>query len=228
MKKTILIVLVVFISGIFVSGASYAGDKDFNGIIVYNITYEGTELDAQAQAMMPKTMKVKIKGEMSRTEISMGMGSTNVIFNGETRTSVTLMDMMGQKLAMKMTETELEEELKEGPKVEVEHSDETKEIAGYVCKKSVLKVHDKNSDKITEHVIYYTEELGKGYTNMNNPYFQSINGVMLEYSMKENNINMQFSAVSVEKKKISDDEFIIPEDYKVMSMSEFKNMFGGY
>jgi hypothetical protein len=63
---------------------------------------------------------------------------------------------------------------------------------------------------------------------MNNPFFQSIEGVMLEYSMKENNINMQFSAVSVEKKKISDDEFEIPEGYKVMTKSEFQNMFGGY
>lgn len=228
MKKSLIILMVLSISGILSIRTSLAGDNDFNGIIVYNITYSGSKVTPQMESMMPKTVKIKIKGEKSRTEMNMGMGSTNVIFDGATQTSITLMDMMGQKLAMKMTAVELEEELKDAPEVEVENTSETKEIAGYTCKKAIVKVHEKNSDKVTEQIVYYTDKLGPGYSNMDNPLFKSIDGVMLEYSMEDKGISMQFTAISVEKKKIADSEFEIPEDYKVVTKSEFQNMFGGY
>ena len=225
---------VLFITGVLVvslminSAMAQSGDKDFSGIIVYNITYSDDDMDPQMMAMMPKTMKMKIKGEKSRTEISLGMGTTIAVFNGEDKSGFTLMDMMGQKYAMTMTADELEKEIEEGPEEEVIVTDETKEIAGYKCKKAVVKLNDKDLKDDMEMIVYFTEELGSGMLNYNNPMFKDVAGVMMEYTIKENNMNMTFTAISVTKKKIPDDEFEIPEGYNIMTKSEFQSMFGGH
>ncbi|MEZ5196055.1 MAG: DUF4412 domain-containing protein [Bacteroidales bacterium] len=150
--------------------------------------------------MMPKTAKFMIKGEKSLMEISMGMGSTKVIYDGETKTGVTLMDMMGQKFAMTMTPEDIEKEIEETPDVDVNVTGETKEIAGYSCKKAIVKFKDDGSDKEVEVVVYFTDELGSGIHNLSNPFFKDIDGVMLEYTMKEEQMDMTFSAISVDKK----------------------------
>ncbi len=228
MKRTLYTVIFLVVCLVIYSGQAKAGDKDFNGIIVYNISYGENEMEPQMMAMMPKTMKIKIKGESSRTEISMGMGRTIVVFNGEDKTGFTLMDIMGQKYAMSMTAGELEKEIEDGPDVDIEVTDETKEIAGYKCKKAVVKLKDKGADDDVDLIVFFTDELGSGMLNYNNPMFKDIEGVMLEYSMKENDMDMTFTAISVTKKKVPDDEFVIPEGYNVMTMSEFENMFGGH
>ncbi len=227
MKRTINIILSLVICLVIYSGQAQAGGKDFNGVIVYNISYGETDMDPQMAAMMPKTMKMKIKGESSRTEISMGMGSTIVVFNGETKSGFTLMDIMGQKYAMEMTAEELEQDIEKEPDMDVEVTGETKEIAGYKCKKAIVKSNESGAEDM-EMVVYFTDELGTGMLNYNNPVFKDVQGVMMEYSLKENDINMTFTAISVTKQKVSDDEFEIPEGYNVMTMSDFENMFGGH
>ncbi|MCD4729092.1 MAG: DUF4412 domain-containing protein [Bacteroidales bacterium] len=228
MKKILNTILFLVICLVIYSGQAKAGGEDFYGIIVYNISYGESEMEPQMMAMMPKTMKMKIKGEKSRTEISMGMGSTIVVFNGEDKTGFILMDIMGQKYAMSMTADELEEEIEDGADVDIEVTDETKEIAGYNCKKAIVKLKDKGADDGAKLIVYFTDELGSGMLNYNNSMFKDIEGVMLEYSMKENDMDMTFTAISVTKKKVSDDEFVIPEGYNIMTMSEFENMFGGH
>ena len=227
MKKRLSTFILLVVCLVIYSGETKAGGDEFNGIIVYNISFGDMDMDPQMAAMMPKTMKMKIKGESSRTEISMGMGSTIVVFNGETKSGFTLMDIMGQKYAMEMTAEELEKDIEETPDMDVEVTGETKEIAGYMCKKAIVKSNESGAEDL-EMTVYFTDELGSGMLNYNNPVFKDVQGVMMEYTMKENDMDMTFSAISVTKKKIGDDEFEIPEGYNVMSMSDFENMFGGH
>ncbi len=117
--------------------------------------------------------------------------------------------------------------MKKEPDVDVEVTGETKEIAGYECKKALVRSKESGAEDM-EMVVYFTDELGSGMLNYNNPMFKDVQGVMMEYSMKENNMNMTFTAISVTKEKIKDEEFVIPEGYNVMSMSDFENMFGGH
>ncbi len=217
--------LLFFLISVFVfAGYGKAEAKDFTGVIIYSITYEGDDIDPQTAAMMPKTMKIFIKGNKSRMEMNTGMGNTVVIFDADKKDAVTLMDIMGQKFAMTMTAEEIESQVAEAPDVNVEVTDETKEIAGYTCKKAIVKEKGENG---SEHIVYFTDELGSGVLNYNNPVYKDIDGVMLEYSSSQESMTMKFSAIKVEKKKVSDKDFEIPEGYKVMTMDEFKNMFGG-
>lgn len=227
MKRTINAILVLAVCLFVFTATAKSQDNDFNGLIVYNISFGGADIDPQMAAMMPKTMKMKIKGEKSRMEMSMGMGSTIVVFNGEDKSGFTLMDIMGQKYAMNMTTEELEKDIEKEPDVDVEVTGETKEIAGYECKKALVRSKESGAEDL-EMVVYFTDELGSGMLNYNNPMFKDVQGVMMEYSMKENNMNMTFTAISVTKEKIKDEEFVIPEGYNVMSMSDFENMFGGH
>ena len=222
MKKLIKTSVLLLITALIITGQAFAGGKDFNGIIVYNITYDDDTMDPQMMAMMPKTMKMKIKGESSRTEINMGMGTATVVFNGEDKSGFTLMDLMGQKFAIKMTADEIDSEIKKLPEMNVEITNETKEIAGYTCKKAILTIEGE------EHNVFFTEELGDGKINLSNPIFKDIKGVMLEYSFEEEGIYQKLSAVSVEKKKVADSEFEMPEGYQVVTQSELEGMFGGH
>lgn len=227
MKKTTLIITATLLFLIAFAGQSFAGGKEFNGTIVYNITYPDSKMDAQTLAMMPKTMKMKIKGNMSRTEMSMGMGTTIIIFDSEVKTGVMLLDFMGQKFAMKMTAADFEEEIKDLPEPTVVTTDETKEIAGYACKKAIVKVKEKGSETESEMIVYYTEDIAAAKNNELNPLYKNIPGTMLEFSKVENGLNMLLSAVSVEKEKIADSEFVTPEGFKEVTKDELKGMFGG-
>ncbi len=225
--KKLSTTLIILISAIVLSTNAFAGGDGFSGVVVYNITYPEGELDPQMASMMPKTMKMKIKGDKSRTEISMGMGSTIAIFDGEANTGVTLMDIMGQKFAMKLSSDDITKELEEQGDVDINVTSETKEIAGYTCVKAIVTVTD--GKEKTEMVVYFTKELGNGGFNYNNnPAFKDIEGVMLEYTLKEEKISMTMTAISVDKKKVADSEFEIPEGYNEITEDDLKNMFGGY
>lgn len=226
MIKVFKITLFVVVTSIFCSGYSFASGDEFSGIIIYNVTYPETGIDAEFLAIMPKTMKMMVKGEKSRTEISLSMGTTTVIFDGEKKSGATLMQVMGQKFALTITEEDIQKEIEEGPDIDVEITGEIKEIAGYKCQKAIVRVADEGSSDKTEIIVFFTDELGTGMLNYNNPFYKDISGVMLEYAVIEEEIEMKFSAISVEKKKISDDEFIIPKDYQVLSQSEMENMMG--
>lgn len=219
MKSLVKIFLLAIIP--FVLG-SFTPAKDFTGVVVYNITYDMEDMDPQMASFLPKTMKLTVKSPMSRSEVIMGMGSTISIFNSETRTGLTLMDMMGQKIAIKVTEDDVKEEMDKGGEVEVIETDETKEILGYTCKKSIIKGEGLGDGLI----VYFTDELSTGLENSDNPFFKDIKGLMLEFSMNQNEMNMHFTAVNVDKKKVDDSEFDVPEGYEELTKEEMQSRFG--
>jgi len=223
MKKSIILFVVLITLGF----GQDVFSKDFSGVIIYNITYDDANMDPQMAAMMPKTLKMMIKDGKVRTEMSTGMGKNINIFDSETMTGSALLDVMGQKFAIEMAADEINKEMEDAPDVKIEKFDDTKEIAGYTCKKAVVKVLKESGETEHELEVYYTDELGSGGINMDNPMFKDIDGVMLEYSIKNEDMDMKFTAISVDQKKVSDSEFEIPEDYKKVTQEELQQMFGG-
>jgi GLPGLI family protein len=155
--------------------------------------------------------------------MSMSMGKTVTISDGDAKTSITLLDMMGQKIAIQSTPEDIQSEMDKGPKTNVNITGETKDILGYTCKKAVITFEGEE----TEIIVYFTEELGTKELNFDNPQFKDINGVMLEFEMPNEQFSMKFNAVSVEKKNIEDTEFAIPEGYQIKTKEEMQGMFGG-
>jgi GLPGLI family protein len=221
MKKNLT--LSWLLAAVFVISAFQASAKEFKGVITYKITIEGSGVTDEMKTMMPKTMVMSIKGNKSRNEMSMSMGKTVTISDGDAKTSITLLDMMGQKIAIQSTPEDIQSEMDKGPKTNVNITGETKDILGYTCKKAVITFEGEE----TEIIVYFTEELGTKELNFDNPQFKDINGVMLEFEMPNEQFSMKFNAVSVEKKNIEDTEFAIPEGYQIKTKEEMQGMFGG-
>lgn len=224
MKKNLLTALmIVFVFSLLTLNTDA---KEFKGVITYKVSYPGAELNPQMKAMLPKVMTYIISGNMARTEIELGgMGKQIEIINGNDHTTIQLFDMMGQKFYIKKSREEIEAEIEKDEKAEVQLVDETKEIAGYECKKAIITVEV--DGKKNSFNIYYSPELGSKDLNFDNNLFNQIDGVLMEFEFLEGNMSMKMEAISVKKKKIKSSAFEIPEGFKETSEDELRNNFGG-
>jgi GLPGLI family protein len=203
--------------------------QSFEGKIVFEISLIGMN-DPQMQAMMPKETVAYFKKNKSRMEMNMMMGMKNVtISDGDTKSAVTLMDMMGQKYAITNDGNPVSPEQKkmmEDTKVEV--TKETKKIAGYTCSKAIITVPAGGKLKeATSMEIWFTKDLSLNKEFVAGP-MGKIDGSALEFSIKQNGLDMKFSARDVLKQPVSDDLFLIPSGYKKMTQEELMKTLGGF
>ncbi len=184
-----------------------AAQKTMNeGKLVFEISYPNSDIPDQQMAMM-----------------SMGMGMTTVVISdNKAKVATTLMDVMGNKIATKSTEADIEKQNAEQGDFKVQVTDETKTIAGYTCKKAVVT----DSDGETSD-IYFCEDIKLEGGNWSQKQFKDINGFPLMYSFKQRGINMQMTATKISAEKVDDSKFTIPSDYKEMTQEEMRKMFGG-
>jgi len=204
---------------VFTHSSLTAQQKIDEGKVVYEITYPDMELDPQMAAMMPTESVVYFKGNMSRSEITMGMGiSSTTIVNSKTNEVTSLNDMMGNKTATIIDTDDQKKEKDDDYKVELVN--ETKEISGYKCKKAILK---NTSGSLIE--LFYTENISA--SSQFSSQWKSLKGFPLEYVIDVSGMNMKMTAKSITSEKVSDELFKIPPDYKLMSQEEFKKLLGG-
>lgn len=216
-KLSALLLLVTVFS---VSSFAQKG-KPFKGIITYSISYEGEDLDPTQKAQMPSEMKLYIKDGLMKQESISGMGKQSAISDFATKTQTILIDMMGQKLAIKTTAEETEKALSEAPKVTFEAATETKDVAGYKCKK--MEITDDKENTVS---FYYTEDLGVDNPNWATPYSE-IKGLLMEYSAVQADLTITYKATLVETGKVKNSDFIIPPGFKELTSEEAKAMFSG-
>ncbi|MCX6306939.1 MAG: DUF4412 domain-containing protein [Bacteroidetes bacterium] len=224
MRKAILTVSLLMFA-ILCNSVNLTAGKPFEGVITYKITYPDSKFSESQLAMFPKVLTVSVKGTKSRTDLSMSGMNTIEITDYTDKTSVSLLNMMGQKYAIKQTSAEIEAKNTEIGKTTVEKLEETKVIAGYTCKKVVVSVNDDGVKSTYE--AWYTSELGSQQANFNNPLYKDIDGALLEFLMKNQEVSMKFTATSVEKKSLPAKDFEIPSDYTLTTQDELKSKFGG-
>ena len=225
MKKTAALFFLIFIIGLITPILATAGGGKFEGVIHYTISIPNSTLPEEQIAMFPKASTLSIKGTNTCNESSSAMGNVVEITNYEKKFTVTLLDMMGKKIAIKKTLDEITKDNGKGPKPTVQVTNETKEIAGYKCKKAIITL-EKNGNKSSLEA-WYTNELGGKESNFGNPVYSDIDGILMEFTLQERSITMKYSVSKVEKKAIADSAFEIPADYKLMTQEELKSMFGG-
>jgi len=199
--------------------------SDFVGNISYSVTTQG-DVDATIAAQLPTEIIIYYNGPKTRIEQKSAMGSQIIISNIETKEQIVLIDIMGQKYALKSTKEEKEKGQSEIPKGTVTMSTETKTIAGYNCKKADFLQDGKTS------TIWITGEIDLKNANWQTPY-KDVNGVMMEYTYTQNSgqdgdISMLITAKEVKKEKVKDSMFTVPTSYQDISIIEFKKKFGGF
>ena len=105
--------------------------------------------------------------------------------------------------------------------MKIDFVDETKEIAGYKCKKAIVSFPDTSKSTFE---IYYTDEIKIDDLYLGSPY-KNINGVLIEFQMELNNISMKLTLNNITNDEISDDVFLIPDDYERVATDSLENIF---
>ncbi|MFI5163821.1 MAG: DUF4412 domain-containing protein [Bacteroidia bacterium] len=219
MKKFYLL----FLSLAAIAAFSFTSStSDFEGKIVYSITVQADNLPPEAKAMFDGSeMTMYIKDAKSRTDMNMGFQNTTTISDGKTKTTVLLMEIMGNKYKIKNDDAKKDTAKK--PEISVKYLDDTKEIAGYKCKKAEITFKDQSGEQQVTG-IYYTEEITNHMSyDRRNSQFKDIKGMPLEYEMNaQRGMKMKMTATLVSKETVPASKFDIPTDYKETTMEDMQ------
>ena len=194
-----------------------------SGKIIFEISYMDEGMDEQRKAMMPTESIMYFKGDKTRVEIAMAMGTTSIISNNATRKSTVLMDFMGNKIAMETTHDETKKEMEKSGKFKVEQLAGEKKIAGYNCKKA--KITQTHNGEDFSFDVWYSNEIGTNNAIANG--IEGIDGCMLEYEMFQNGTHMRMTTKSISKEVVSDSMFRIPDDYTLTTQEGLKTIMSG-
>jgi hypothetical protein len=163
-----------------------------------------------------------VKGDKARIETNMMEGMESVVLVDGKKKEVTTLTKAGEnKVAYVFTTADMKKYNTSGePTVTI--TKETKVIAGYTCKKA--EITSKEGVKV---ICYFTDQLGAiGITELSNPIFKDIKGMMLEYSINQQGMNIHSIAKKVTKEKVDDAKFTVPAGYKVMKAEELMKSMG--
>ena len=225
MKKFLPFATVV---AFLMTGLGFTG-AEFEGRVTYEISVDGGNLPPEAKAMFEGSeLNIYVKGSKSRSDVQMGFQNTSTISDAKTNTSVMLMEMMGNKYKI------IPDPKKEGKPtdISVKYLDETKEIAGYKCKKAEVTFKDQKGEAQST-TIWYTEEISNHFGHdSRSAQIKDIKGMLLQYEMNaERGMKMKMTAKTVSKESVPDSKFEIPSGYKETTLEDLQNemmqMMGG-
>lgn len=190
------------------------------GSIEYSITYPNIPEDSYLIDLMPKKMETRFVDNSFRSDIVAGMGlfKTSIICKEGENSLVHTVKMLNKKYASNLNSSEIKDFNPDFKDIQLEPLDETKTIAGLKC--SAFKVTVK-SDSTWNFVLYYTKDIKIKDSNKHTP-FHEIDGVLMQYDIVSYDTHMRFIANEVSELKIDDDEFVLSEDYKIITPPELK------
>jgi len=215
MKKNILTLILSLTTLPFIA-------QDFSGKITFEIDYDLPEAMEPQRSMLPTEMITHIGKQHSKVIQNTMLGEQITIINFKTKITTSLINLMGQKIAIEMGD--IFESSENSNKPTIEYIDDSKTIAGYECKKAIYTITT-TTDDIDEKIateIYYSPEIPA----QSNHQFKDLKGLPLEYSVTTQGMTMKIKAISVTKEKYTKKVFEIPSDYEKMTMEEFQKMMG--
>ncbi len=199
------------------------------GSITYNMTIEGMPPE-QAAMMGDMEMKITFKDNKSLMEVSSMMFSNQTTFDD--KGSVSLIESMGNKMAVKQTKDEMDKEeakqKEKSPDPKIEYTNETKTIAGYECKKAIVTMIGKDKKEEVKDVWYsdkfnYLDKDGKTKGEI-----KGLKGIPFEYVSTRMGFKSKLLVKEVSVDPVNDEKFNLSiEGYKLMTMDEIKAMRGG-
>lgn len=198
--------------------ASLSQDS-FEGKIVYSITYIDLPPEQESmRTMLPSTSVMFLKNSRSAIVQDGEVGKTTIVYDQERKTNFVLMDLMGQKVAIKSTEADFAEKEAKKSSQEIVYLDETKVIAGYTCHKAQI-----SSPGQTPVTVYYTTEIP---VNGSFQFSNGLKGFPLFYEINENGLSMIMTAIEVAIETVAEEQFSIPDGYDVKTSEEMRQILG--
>jgi hypothetical protein len=229
--------LVIITIYIFTHFSHILAQTPFEGKIVYDLLYPTTmEEDPVTKKKAPKekmTVTIYLKDQLMRMETKTATGTSVNICDAKSGTCTALSEMDGKKTAVVMSPEEIEEEednhTPDGEKPKAIKLDETKEIAGYVCKKEKIILSKKSSETL---MVYYTDKIKSNALNKNFYWVQRrckrIQGLVLQYEVQnaKGEVIYQLVAKEVSAEPVDFIKFTIPQGYQVADYEKEKKSAG--
>lgn len=210
---------------VLLSGAvfSYGQKTVSEGTLVYDIVIQSGNKDPQmADALDGGTVTIYIKGGQSRSDMASALGKETTIHDSKTGNAVILKEYSGQKLMITLTKENWAQKNKTYSDITFEPTDETKTIAGYVCKKAVAKLP---SGKTFQ--VYYTPDLNLSNKEYNAT-FKNLPGIALEYEYETSAMKYRYTLSKISFEPVPVSKFDFPKSgYRVMTYEENQQMRKG-
>lgn len=193
--------------------------KQFEGIITYNISTSKESVGNEEAVKIPKQQKTYYKDGMMRMESKTTSMDMTIMSNDKKEEASFMINFMGMKMAINTTKDQIKSILTDDLNYQIKYTKHKKIIAGYKCKEAILRSESGNA------TIYVCEQLNIGNSN----WFinQKIEGAILELSIEGNDDYLLISANNVKKQELNAAFFQIPEGYIQMGQKELEAMFGG-
>ncbi|HRP58533.1 hypothetical protein [Agriterribacter sp.] len=217
---------------------------------------------------MESKSTVYFKGDLIKTHNESDFGNTMVIVDKRNRRTTTLREAMGRKTGFYSTEED-EEAMRKSmearrdsirqtrgqsvsnaanattPEAEIVATSETKKIAGYNCKKAIIKTKSRQGE-INETIVWYTPDFkipgypeagntgggfGRGMRGQRGGFgiagLDKIDGFIMGYDVsRSNGFKMHMEVTKVELDPVIDDKvFEVPKGYDIKPLSEMQQQF---
>ncbi len=186
------------------------------GEIVYTINYPFEDSTQLMFDMMPAEMNYYFDENHTKSEISAGMGlfKSAYITDLDKKSLKQTVKMLNKKHQSQFKKKTFEEINPAYANLEIKETGNTKTIAGFECKEVMVSLQNKKS-----YNIYYSTELGKPFPNLGTPY-EKIPGVLMQYTIENFGLTMEFIAESVDFKEVDSAIFEIEKEYEDISAYE--------
>jgi GLPGLI family protein len=187
-----------------------------DGSILYNVSViNGKDQPGIADAFDGATLAVWMKGNQVRTDLKSNVRLQTVFYNAKEKSAVILKESGNEKYMMSLTPAQWDQYNRKSAGIQFDYQNDTKEIAGYNCKKATGTLKDGST--VT---VYYTDDL-KPYAPGYEYAFTNLAGLPLEYEVTTGNIVVQYRASSVQTNPVSASKFDLPKaGYKLLEYKQ--------
>jgi hypothetical protein len=224
MKLLIKYIALVTAFMLLMAPVTIAQKTSFTGTIVYDVK-PGADLPESTKSMAPKMMTYKFSDDKQSMKLSFPMMDQVTIYDPAAKVARILMDILGQKIVVNQSAAEIQQLRKQqGEIVGIKETTETRTIAGYPCKKTIITRKTAEGREIAS-TIYYTDAIDVSKFNAFSA-FPEIKGIALEFSMKTGQMDFFVTARSVTRESIPPSEFVVGPDYRQVSVEDLKKFFG--
>ena len=231
---------------------SSAQDQQPNNAIIHltieTVTQDDNAVPSQSDnqfsmRMMNGEIKttIWIKENKTKTEADMGFGKSVIYYDGQTKTTTTLFEMMGKKMGFYTNEEEMKKFISENDSsraqnrntspedIQIEYLSETKTIAEKQCKKAIIHYKNRKQETQKQEVWYYPGYKLDKEISLNAvvrsafvPGVHKLKGFPMEMEIKRNNGTItKYIVNKIETGQILEDAlFNIPAGYDIKPMSE--------
>lgn len=212
MKKLFFVAVNLLLLGVCV----FAQRKLTEATITYSISIKGSDQAAQLNELLKGASSVVyLKGQFSRMDMNSPIGAQSTIIDGKSGSIVMLKGFGDQKYLIKMTQDNWQDMNKSFDRISFSYENETKTIAGHLCKKATAKLPDGKT-----FTVYYAPDLipvNKDFQYMN----RSLPGLAMEYEASMGALLVTYSVASINMNPVPQAKFDIPTTgYRVMTYEE--------